>query len=656
MMIGTIGSIDMKMNEDANLDILFNYVKCVLSPQKVNVVVKTFNDLSPLSIKIAQKVNQDFVSATIDSESIAQIDKENPTDDQRLSYGKRHISERNSLFLAVTEFMHGSNVTSELIKILENFNILNVLSRGKYLLNIITEKDSNLEHFLRYAWSWKFIDLTVIQWIREPQLEGTAINSRQNSTNYQVFVHSYNLFTGRFKRELLTTSTELFPKKLKNLHGFPLTVMISNSNPRLVRMNPRGPSYHGPENFLVDMVMDALNSSLIVRTKKTAVTLKPDHNFLHGFQDFILPISNQPIVLPSNIEGWELRLIHHLAGIRIPIPGAYHFYLMRQKTYGIEISYAAILTFGGLIFTAFIFAMWARLLGLRDPNWSFLNILTAQMGGSTGNRSRMKLSEMIFQMSIYIATFIIVTLGADYMYTIFISYPELSNIKTMADLAKADVSLFMDETHYNRLKKFGRDVVLEKIFVRIRVRNISEGSHLFCDLPTSGAHTFDRSINLCLLFSRDIHHILESNYEWQVDKIEDPVLVIMPTMMLGTMPAIFKYRFEELISRFLEVGLLDLWTEVMKRNQLARLEYKKDTSEDEKKEDEGVPLHDQLWPVFVVGYPIAVIALIGELIWKRFVEKTRFGRLMMSFNNQTQSRPAHRRFNTNRRVRRVVSA
>ncbi|KAJ8674020.1 hypothetical protein QAD02_005282 [Eretmocerus hayati] len=119
---------------------------------------------------------------------------------------------------------------------------------------------------------------------------------------------------------------------------------------------------------------------------------------------------------------------------------------MRPKTFKIEILSAPIVTFSVLIFTAFTFDIWARILGFRRPNWSFLNILTVQMGGSIAHRGPMKLSEKIFQMSIYIATFIVVTVGTDYVLQNFVSIPTLTEVRTIQALADLDIDLIVDHT------------------------------------------------------------------------------------------------------------------------------------------------------------------------------------------------------------------
>ncbi|KAJ8664252.1 hypothetical protein QAD02_005914 [Eretmocerus hayati] len=169
-------------------------------------------------------------------------------------------------------------------------------------------------------------------------------------------------------------------------------------------------------------------------------------------------------------------------------------------------------------------------------------------------------------MSIYVATFIVVTVGTDYMLQLFIiSVPELPEIKTLEDLSRADVNFSMERSQlYSRFEHLRFDAITQTIFDRIQVRDLREGYHLFCNLPTGAARnsTLDESINLCLEFSREPTRVLESSDQIQIDKIENPIIFYMPKLEFLSKKPLMRDRVEELIYKFSEVGLLDKWDEL----------------------------------------------------------------------------------------------
>ncbi|KAJ8675757.1 hypothetical protein QAD02_011543 [Eretmocerus hayati] len=116
---------------------------------------------------------------------------------------------------------------------------------------------------------------------------------------------------------------------------------------------------------------------------------------------------------------------------------------------------------------------------------------------------------------------------------------------------------------------------------------------------------------------RDV--VMKSNALFRVTRIEGPIVEPICFMYLYKQFTLFKDRLTELINTFSEIGLIQLWREdgirlgmMTESNQSVIVSEISDT----------VPLQQQLWPVIVVGSVLSIIALIGELIWKRWVEKT----------------------------------
>ncbi|KAJ8683367.1 hypothetical protein QAD02_019159 [Eretmocerus hayati] len=600
------------------MDHLFNYIREELSVFKVNIITPTFGDRTPLVDEIIQGTNQNFVSNNLNYENLTLIQDPVLVKDRIETYGFKKVFERNALTMGIIESKNGSSTRRDIFTMLKYFHALNPLTRGKYILNIITDERITLKSFFQKAWSQDFLDLTVLQWIQNSTTDPGKTRMMSNSTVLRLIIaHSYNPFNRTISEETLTRRTEIFQNKLRNLYKFPLTVYIV----------PYIKGDYRFKHYLEDLCW-YLNCEINLHAwPKSRGTLGNDNS------EIVYDLSFPPFFPTHRASRLEDFDEDNLMNIYLPITKSLHFYLKRRKTYETMVSHAALVTFGGLIFIAWIFSMWAYLLNFKERNWSFLNILTAQMGGSIVHHGQMKLSEMIFQMSIYIATFIILTLGADYMFEIFVIRPTLSDITTIKELADSNIDLVMNLVDYTVTREresnlINNDSGLSKIFNRTRTHVLYQGYGDFCALYRTGLPYVDESINLCTEYSHNDEFILRSDKTWKINKILDPIVVVTGILRLGKISS-YKDPLQAMIYKLAEIGLLKKWDARTndKRAMISRAKYPALKID----EDEEVPLQDQLPPILFIGCILGTVVLIFELIWKRFIEKTKIGKLANAF-------------------------
>ncbi|KAJ8674019.1 hypothetical protein QAD02_005281 [Eretmocerus hayati] len=154
---------------------------------------------------------------------------------------------------------------------LEYFDASNRYTRGKYLINIVTSERFSFrnfsENFFRRAWQRQFIDLTVIEWIQEEQVETDNIYSSCRTGDNSALVYSYNPFTGSFLSEVLTVQTDLFPEKMKNLNGFLLYVNVGHLESSSVERET--------DVALFKTMVENLNGSVRIKKGKEESSPKP---------------------------------------------------------------------------------------------------------------------------------------------------------------------------------------------------------------------------------------------------------------------------------------------------------------------------------------------------------------------------------------------
>ncbi|KAJ8676363.1 hypothetical protein QAD02_012150 [Eretmocerus hayati] len=422
---------------------------------------------------------------------------------------------------------------------------------------------------------------------------------------------------------------------MKDFHGYPVTVDVFCSQEGCEFYDESHPSL-GIDLFFLESLVKSMNCRfrVVYLPWKALSDLSLEEKYVMN-RDIFLPFRRVEDMFLSNLgvnfkSSWLRNNI-----IPLPVPHAAHFYLLQPKTYDEEISPSAIIAFFGLFFTAFIFAVWAQFLGFEERNWTFLNILTAQMGGNIEYQGTMRLSKVTFQMSIYIATFIVVTLGTDYMFQIFVFRGKLSEIETLKDLVQSDMNFIMDVGSYDLFENYQKDFILQKIFNRTQSRLPGEGYHSFCNLPADlTSSVLDETMNLCIEKSGWDKTVMRSNSWFRVTRIKGALFETTSFLYLEKEFSFFKNRLAESINRFAEVGLLKLW-----REGYAKIRMKKFSHNSIIPLEDGnqIPLHHQLWPIIAVGTFLSFIALIGELIWKRWIERTEFGAIVKRYYNESRS-------------------
>ncbi|KAJ8667903.1 hypothetical protein QAD02_009566 [Eretmocerus hayati] len=647
-----IYSQSFEANEDILLDYLFDHIENDLSPHRVNVIAEDFDQISHLGKKIVQKANQYVASSYYDFKTIEkmrQIDIQSQPHENLI----RHTPEGLSLMFGIIEMTSRSNVLENIRTMLNYSSKMSPWFRGKLVINIVKNTDINLENFFQSVWSWDFIDVTMVEWNQMRSTNRSMSNSTIRKVD-DVFVYSYDPFNGNVRRQILTAQMEPFLRVLKNFGEYPLLIKEYEKSDEIVI----------PEEISLDIInirlgykrdmplflslIEAMNCSLRKYKKNNGEKYEPKSYNTWLSPQIDLPFNDWMDQFDRNVEDssyvGQVYSEYH-SSIYIPRFIKLWIYLRRRKVYERSISFASIIIFSILIYIAWIFAIWTRLLGFRERNWNFLNILTAQMGGSIKHHGTMKLSEMIFQMSIYIATLIIVTYGSDYMYQIFLMHQKLPEIKTFRDLANAEIELVMDTYQYPFFQVLFKDEILKKIENHTQHRRPIPGSNLFCfkKNPTS---IIDDTINFCISLSKSPEYISKSDHEWQVDKIENPIHILMPSIELNDESIVFiKTRMEELITRFSETGHLDSWWKNFDSPLISNGIDK--SLEPELQKDDEVPLESQLWPVLLVGYSVGFVVLIGEFIWKRYIGKTEIVKLMSDFYQYAHSSPKKPRIRKN---------
>ncbi|KAJ8670470.1 hypothetical protein QAD02_001729 [Eretmocerus hayati] len=207
-------------------------------------------------------------------------------------------------------------------------------------------------------------------------------------------------------------------------------------------------------------------------------------------------------------------LVGESRNIFVPTLVSFHSLVKRQiQSSPMEISKEALLAYAAILLTGIFFARYARVLGFKVKNWSMINIMTAQKGGSLEVHRPMRMFKKVYLITMYITTFIVTTIATDYMLQIFMYHQKTSDLTTLKELADSGFNLVLDEADYGVLRAHTHDPDVVKIVNRTKPAKTSDGYGGFCCLNVMYGKV-DDSIILCLLGSRDEIPVLRLSAEW----------------------------------------------------------------------------------------------------------------------------------------------
>ncbi|KAJ8680999.1 hypothetical protein QAD02_016786 [Eretmocerus hayati] len=553
----------------------------------------------------------------------------------------KHVSARRDLAIGVLDIRGDYNIFKKLKNQLERFARVSIANyRPKCLLILINHGWNKFENILRLAWTRGFLDFTIVEMIKNSPNKSNSLAPRPDE-NETAVVHMLNPFFEEYTKSLLTADTDLFPKKTKDLNGysFRIDAFLYQEEEYKIKNPPK--LNIGHDHQLLLAIAEKLNVTAYLLWDSPGRPKRNDSSigtpiYSVGFIDLEFYSNDRWLI--TSFANRNLEFFRD-APSKLFLPTMTTFNLLVKqpiKISQIKLSKEAVLAYGALLLTGVFFASYARVLGFKVKNWSIINITMAQMGGLLENRGPM--SERIYLITMYVTTFIVTTIASDYILEMFMYHKEVHNFKTLEELINSDIPLLMDARDFDLLRHNEGDDVVEKILNRSERVELSDGYGGFCGSNVMYGKV-DDSINLCIIGARDNIPVLKLEGEWYIDRIEEPLKMWIPILFFTR----FTYLEDEFrlhIVRFQETGFLEYWAKQEQRDLISHtLERRGDPSlltqrlpADQPGTEEAAPLKYQLRAIMVIGSCLSFIALVCEIIWSRFLRKTKIGKLMREFN------------------------
>ncbi|OXU21692.1 hypothetical protein TSAR_016954 [Trichomalopsis sarcophagae] len=262
---------------------LINDIIDEMNPYQILLLVNATNHRSIRQTMYVQKfLAQDFPTTTIDFQHMSSLS-------DIMDYPTFGSPRGSTLFV----LLHTSILDNEILDLAELNYVLDDYveaqsraMRPRWLTVLVNSEcgsNPNIELFLREAWKKKFLDFTVLEMLYDEQ---------------DVVLHYYNPFKDAYEVCAYSENVSLFPDKLHDINGYPLTTIFLHEPPRAyVTRNSSGHiiSVNGSDYWVIKTTSEVLNFTVI-----TEPTFANDYSGFYNRTHVIEAIQNGELDLVGN--------------------------------------------------------------------------------------------------------------------------------------------------------------------------------------------------------------------------------------------------------------------------------------------------------------------------------------------------------------------
>ena len=541
-------------------DIINYTVEYFTENLKINQVIligKLPYQLSSFQMLFTQKIINIFPTLAIDL-----------TKQYNTSYKQYFVQGKNSFFktsgksvlrLIITNYEKECNTTQRLVEYITFINnFFSNSDRTNHLIILISKnKIAEILEFFQYIWSYKLIDVTVIELIENAdQLQ----LSYSNSTS-KVVIHQYNPYNNTYQFQNFPVKFKLFPDKHINMYGFRFRTIFKNY---LSILNSESKDLSRPiESWLVLMVKalsKKMNFSFAIKITNDSNPLSHDE-----YIDFSL-------ITYKVIYGRFTKRVGYIALYNIDDTNT--MIIRQYPSYGMELAndffiFTAVFI---IILSIAVFSVW--FLKFDSNTWTTFNIIRILSGNPASNKIQRFSERIMFLCLVYIygrlSTYVL-----DISMKVEFSREKIIGFKTIEDAERTGIVpclIGLREYHKSLSTSLKDELVIKKLVKRAQSNCDSNNcfSELYANMKNYNACEMDgyKGKVVAKLFSTNV-------FGWIISLIDDPIIPYVKAMLV-LKPAPYYYQFCKHFQRLYQSGLVKYWMQKQDRDyeQKLRLEYK----------------------------------------------------------------------------------
>ncbi|KAJ8687464.1 hypothetical protein QAD02_023258 [Eretmocerus hayati] len=616
------------------VDILIRHLKSQETVNSINIIMKS-RGTSVLYSSLAKRMINEFANTVTYFMDPKTIEDQCFSNEDMMQI----LPRRPSMRIGIIDLQNQVDAHKELLEMFAFFLHQDRSSTRKYMILLLNSQNSTFEAFLRHVWDERILDLTVIEWIGEDLGENLNL-LRLDKQGDEIYVHVFNPFYDSYSKEELTPEATLFPDKLKDLNSFPINMRLFDLNPAY--------DFESKSDMDESLTWQGFTVSLSVVMSKM-MNFEPVLRYAHRSHEIFNESNRVPIPYEKALElglldyisNFDLvgigkqfvlaekkcfKSLHHSAFMTIPLDELQILLVVEQynspKT---EVSFTFVITFIVFFIIGSIFLVVAQLFKLDANNWTILNTMLMLVGGPVDAHVPMRVPERILRVSLYLASGLVALFTTDAMMTSLRGHQQFIDFKSMHDLANSDIKLYsleVDKIFLSKLPDFpdlqtivNRTVIYSNDYESVRP-------------PWTNANESQYAILSIGIFGSGIP--VTSSFVGEDDRgmfrlasvINEPLGTSPITLYSNTSPFLID-RFQKLTTLLSETGLLKYWYELndyskefKSFNLSSRIPlYAVPSSVGYVDIIYNEPLYSRLAVILIVGYSLAGITLIFEIIW-----------------------------------------
>ncbi|XP_043462198.1 uncharacterized protein LOC122498502 [Leptopilina heterotoma] len=352
---------------------------------------------------------------------------------------------------------------------------------------IIEKQRINCKKVLRLMWSKNFLDVTVLRIYFKHSKSVSFLSTKSDFITQQLFL---NPFSAKFVNVTVSSKVNLFPDKLKNLHGYPLKIAFFHYPPyvNIFRNSTGHVTYlDGFDVVNVKALAKAKNFRMVEKISER--TTWPVFNCIKEKNiDMFLDLMYNEIQFIGDQSGRPAGCLSKLIELSHFYQNIYHYALVpksREKSSNLINKWDV---FSVVTFIYLLLSVWivAKLLQFNPINWQIAYLLQLSLGWNTPNEPKRLIERIVMGSMIINCFFYSSEIYSTFTSTSIPSMPS-DEIETLDDLFASNLSLHVFPNIYlavsrdatgNAKKFYDRAVVTtardeECIEYLLKHRNIS---------------------------------------------------------------------------------------------------------------------------------------------------------------------------------------
>ena len=499
-----------------------------------------------------------------------------------------------------------SNNESFSARLSEPLKFLTRLSKEKSLpkcliIHLLTESGFTYKKFLQNSWAKRFLDMTVVEIKQNNAMQNLMILSpiRQQET---AILHQFNPFNKVYTSEVYSAKAQWFPDKVRNLHGYKLkSVFLRQLNYQKVK--PFMNTISKTMKFTTNLTEMETNIWRKFGCRKNETFGKLADLFEHKIQ-----IIANPFFWTSSCGATaELQQVTlNFRSLHAIVPRI----IIHKLT--IVLTQKFIYTLVMIIFLVAAVHFIPCNCKFEKRFWQPMHILQIIVGMSVPEDPRKVKDRIIFGSSL-ITSFIL----SGYFFTILteVGFDTGYEIKldTLEDLDKSGLIPVFHPDGYK----------LIKIVENFHIQNLSKKAKFYSDNFTNVdciKNALEFKNVSCIMPYEALENALQviGNRRKELRVLDELVIYSTFAWLLEPGSPYFD-RFQGIIHKLLENGMIAKW----KFLNPSRVDWLKDQYFDFSEEDQSRKLLHQLLSIFLIGYLVAFIVFVGELIIGKISKKNR---------------------------------